>query len=234
MLVLVLATKNKWLTVSALAIILPISLLATFKLTGIISEPQTPETITQTPIIWNMERPSGEIDINQIIENSYFGDNTLVNMSLNVYSYLEDASFSPYHGRDGIVFGVNLFVKQGSASCSSLVVRCIPMDVNSAIIISMNDWAIESSNAVLRKVKQSGTHNNGAYIRAEPSSSTCSLNPALIYWVFEDEDTEKHQLNVTTEVVYFNGTAHKRIVISALLLVWPDAGNEFETAKTID
>jgi hypothetical protein len=36
-------TKNKWLTLSLLAIILPVTLLVTFKLTGVIPEPLNPE-----------------------------------------------------------------------------------------------------------------------------------------------------------------------------------------------
>ena len=42
-----------------------------------------------------------------------------------------------------------------------------------------------------------------------------------------------HQLTVSSEITYYNGTVYKRVVLLIVLQVIADAGGSFETARTI-
>jgi len=54
-------SRLKWIFLGFLSIMVPIGLLATFRLTGVLQESPKPETITVESVDWNMSRPIGAI-----------------------------------------------------------------------------------------------------------------------------------------------------------------------------
>jgi hypothetical protein len=226
-----LLTKNQWISVSFIAIFVPIGLLAAFKFTDLLTEPHHVATILLDSVSWSMERPSETITVGKSIENIYSNDGILVGMTTKIYEYRENPSSGPFFGRDGVALGVYITVTQGVIK--EITVKFYPTDTNATLFISQNEWALILSNATVIRMKQVGERNSEAYISAIASNSPCSLK-TLAYWVFNDENVEDHKLKGTYEIVYFNGSVYQKIVAPIILNVWPDAGNRFETAKAID
>jgi hypothetical protein len=89
------AQKKKMASLTLLSIMLPISLLATFRLTGVIQEPPTPQIITVETVSWNMSRPSNYIILDVLGRNHYSDDIVSVNFSINIVTYHENEEFFP-------------------------------------------------------------------------------------------------------------------------------------------
>jgi hypothetical protein len=218
--------QRKWFAAAFAALILPISLLTTLKLTGIIPEPQQPETTTLEPLTWRMERPLAFMDI-KMAESNYFNNDVLVNLTVFAACYFEHSSGWPYYGRDGITLMsfASITVRQGFIR--AILIKYHP-DTNTTIILLKQDFLV-AENMTVKDWRGFGSSLSEAYMMAEVLNTPCSLHTQS-YWIFEDEN-EEHKLWITLEVVYFNGTLYKKVVVPIILWVWPDAGENFETAK---
>jgi hypothetical protein len=209
--------KNKWLAASALAIILPLSLLTTFKFTGLIGEPQTPKTINQQPVIWNMTRPSSNImNIGARVENVYVNEGIAIGIYVNVAWYVEnpDSTIGPYFGRDGICFVVDVNLSAQYGSYVSLAIRFRPIDAN-AIAYVDNDFIVKR-DALVTDIEGIGVDTREAYIKAKILNFSSYLS-AQVHWVFDDLNDENHAFNVILETVYYDGMTYQRIVLPVTL-----------------
>ena len=81
--------SSKWASLALLSIIVPVSLLATFRLTGVLPEPPKPETITVETVSWNMSRPSDFTTVDERVENVYADDVALVRLGIFIGGYYE-------------------------------------------------------------------------------------------------------------------------------------------------
>mgnify|MGYP001045513598 CR=1 FL=1 len=225
-------TKHRWASIAILSVVLPITLLITFRLTGILPEPRETEIITLEPVSWSMERPSFLVDVDGRIAKNYSDNLASMIVSLYTVKWEENSSAAPWFGRDGLVLQthVNATVTQGYVN--SITVSYYPMDANTTFYVSKNEWELILYNATVAKIRTSGIYGTDAYVVAQASNSSCYLGMQT-YWVFNDENVANHQLEVTFEIVYFNGTMYRKIVSSMYLLFWCDAGEGFETAKIV-
>ena len=221
--------KNKWLAVSTLAIVLPISLLAAFKFTGILNEPQQPETITQDPVVWSMERPSHIMPINKTIEKSYSDDYLSATFNVYIDTYRENSPVFFFDYRDGITLHVcfNATVTYGSLISVTNHVR--PTETNSTVVTYIGDseWP-EKYNIDVANKRYYGVKDEEAYAEAKVTGSPCCWI-MLISWIFNDENTLNHQLNITNEFLYWNTSKYKREKTTFILKVVVDAGNDFDS-----
>jgi hypothetical protein len=216
--------KRKWIAITFVAIILPISLLTTFKLTGIIPEPTVSEIITVDSVNWNMTRPlnpdGGYCNIGETVENTYVNNEVAVGLCVNAAEYVHDPSpeVGPYFGRDGVGFAVfaNFSIPKGFGV--SLVVKYLPTDDNATVYVETSDYAVIQENVSVTDIRWFGTNENEAYAKAEILNSPCYLNIDA-YWVFDDQNSIDHTLNVTLEATYFNGTTYRRIVLPVTLQI---------------
>jgi len=226
---LVLPTKNKWFTVSVIAVLLPITLLAAFKLTGIINEPQQPETITLKPVSWSMERPSHLMSIDKKIEKLYVDEGFLGVFGVHIFIYRENSLIFPFNYKDGITFGiyVNVTIVQGALISVTNYVQ--PTKTNSTVILYIGDseWP-EKRNVDITSKKGYGVKNNAAYAKAKVTGSPCYWETHT-YWIFDDENANNHQINITNEFLYWNTSKYKRVKITFILNVDVDAGNDFDS-----
>jgi hypothetical protein len=220
--------KNKWLAASTLAIILPLSLLATFKLTGIINEPQKPETIRLEPTSWNMERPSYHITIGKKIEKSYVNEGLSVVFGVVVGEYLENAELFDF--RDGLLSRVYFNATVTSGDLFSAAIHIQPIETNSdvAIPIHRDSLSTEIINVDLTNYKNDGVKDAEAYAKVKITGSPCYLNIPT-FWEFWDEDTTSHGLNITNEILYRSDSGYKNVVATFILEVVVDAGNNFDS-----
>lgn len=227
-------TGRTWIALSFLAVVLLVSLLATLILTGILSEPQTPEIVTVEPVRWRMERPELDTDhslsINEIIENGYWNDDTTIGIDVHLFHYLEEWNEIPYgKHKDGITFRVDVAAAVAEGFESFFVVRFRAVDAYSTIYIerqfgNVSGQYLATYNATiiaLRVVSKEWMdghwHNVGeAYVKAESTSSQCGLR-GQIHWVFNDRNTEDHQLEASLEFTCFNQTTSQKIVVPIIL-----------------
>ena len=207
-------TKRRWTSIALLAVVLPISLLVAFRLTGVLPEPAEPETITLEAVSWITERPSRIITIDERVENAYADEEAAVGIGVHIHEYLENALMPPFWGRDGISFGTEINVTVLSGFLVSMVVRYYPMDENATICVS--EMFLEQSNITITEMKQIGTKTTDAYIMAQFSNQSSYLRTE-VYWVFNDENTENHKLNVKLEVTYNNGINYLKTVLPITL-----------------
>ena len=209
-------TKRKWASIALLSVVLPIGLLITFRLTGILPEPQKPETVQMDPVTWEMKRPSVSVlNIGERVEDAYANGEVAVGIGVNVAWYVEnpEPSVGPFFGRDGLflLVYVNVSVLQGSGV--SLSVRYLP-DENTTIYIETNSMI--QSNVSVTNVKWFGIKESEAYCRAKILNSPSYMNTQA-NWVFNDPNNEDHQLNLVLEITYLNRTTYKTIVLPVIL-----------------
>lgn len=209
--------KRKWIAFTLIAVILPISLLTTLKLTGVIPESQTPETITMETINWEMERLTYTVEIGEKIKNNYTADKTAIEMGVQIHAYREEASSSPFFGNDGISFSVFVNITQGHILSS--MIKYYPLDLNTTVLIDISDWALVLCNATVTEMNIVGTNSSEAYVAIKVPNSPCRIE-SLAHWIFSDKKVETHQLHIEVEVTYFNGSIYKKIVTPIHLKVW--------------
>jgi hypothetical protein len=214
-----LSNRNKWLSLSLLAIILPIGTLITLKFSGIIREPAPLETITVDPISWNMTRPSdSNFNIGEKVWNTYANDEAAIRIDAHIAAYEENPALDiwPFYGRDGFILAVysNLSVFQGAGV--SMVVRFTPADENGTMYVN-TDSTIQS-NASLTEISGFDINGNEAYYKAKVLNSPSCLVKQL-YWAFNDPNNEDHRLDVVLEATYFENGIYKRIVLPIILQI---------------
>lgn len=227
-----LPTNRKWIALSLIGVVLTISLLVTLKLTKILPEPL--ETITVEPVSWQMDRPildpSRSLAIDETIRNGYSNNDTTMDIDVRLYHYLEDWGEIPFgKHEDGIAFKVDVATAVVKDFNSYFVVRFHTVDAYSTIYIqrqfgNVNEQYLATYNATiieLRVVSEEwvGGHwyNVGeAYVKAESTSSSCGLR-GQIYWVFNDQNVEDHQLEASLEFTYFNQATSQKIVVPIIL-----------------
>lgn len=206
-------SKRKALPMILLSIMVPISLLVTFRLTGVLREPPTLETITIDEVRWQMERPTKNTLIKEKVEKTYIDDAISIFATVSIHRYYENSLARPYNNRDGIAFRVDVNATAIQGFIASLVVKFFPLDVNATIYTGA---FLGGYNTTVTYVKSIGTNTDTAYVEAKVSRSPCSLMvPA--HWVFIDQTLENHQLRVNIEVTYSNETTHQTIVVPIVL-----------------
>ncbi len=209
-------SKRKALPMVLLSMTVPICLLVTFRLTGVLREPPAPETITINEVRWQMERPSKYTRIKENVENAYTDYVISINASVSIHTYYENDLADPYWKRDGIAFQVNINATTLEGFIGSIVVEFFPSDVNSTMYFSPTFSRYH--NVILRRIEGVSTSTGVTYIEAKASGSPCSMRLPS-YWVFTDQNLENHLLRVNVEVTYFNGTTYRKIVAPIILEV---------------
>jgi hypothetical protein len=214
-------SRDGWLTISALAVILPLGLLASFKLTGIIGGPVEPMTIMQEPVVWVMERPSKILGIGSRIEKTWLdGDLTIV-MGVIVGYYGENDTELLYPGEDGLGFKSYVNATAERSSIVSVVCALQPNDSNT--VVSYFPWTEEHVDVVVKR--SLGTKTKATYAIGRGTGMPYVLE-MLNQGVFFDDHTESHRINVTYEITYTVASEYKKLITTFLLDILTDAGND--------
>lgn len=212
-----LTRKKRVVSLTLLSIMLPISLLATFRLTGVLPEPPTPETITMETINWKMERPSKDVRSFDGIKNVY--NDNLISISLIFLEYRDNYDWNDL---DFLTLMVSF-----KGSISTAEARFQPTDVDS--ILDVDEEVLQNPprypdavvNMTLTGIRAVGTNVTEAYVTAKATGSSSTLT-IVAHWVFYDviENNKDHILKMTFEATYLNGSAYRKIIAPAILEVW--------------
>ncbi|MEM1590076.1 MAG: PPC domain-containing protein [Candidatus Bathyarchaeia archaeon] len=219
-----------------LSVILPLGLLATFRLGGILKEPLTiSENKTLKAVSWSMERPIADINIKDSLIHIY-NEDILVNSTIFIDDY--DVN-SVYGGSDCITTQVNITasISEGFISLINITfwekyessqVDFFASDAWPKCFVHIGNLSIIRHDDFLR--------GNGlkAFVELEGANFPNSVSfGCFANWILRSPKNYTNQLKVRFELIYFNGTAYKKVVQPFMLLVGPDNNNSFETASEI-
>ena len=208
-------TFPKWSSLALLSVIVPVSLLVTFRLTGVLPEPPTPETITVETVSWNMSRPADIVTIDEWVKNSYLDEIVSASLSVHVAGYRENWPILPSDGDDDIIdLGIVADVNVSDGFVRSLVVRFPKTDSHTTLYIERHPETIRLDNLKLERIRDPATERREAYLETTGLNQpkNCSLE-ILSFWVLQDRNNLNHWITVTFEATYYNGTTWKKIEI---------------------
>jgi hypothetical protein len=224
-----LSSNRKWFSLAALAIIIPIGLLTTFKLTGIMPESATvAETIEVDAITWNMTRPPDTVGfVGKKTENRYDDSLTKIEMYVHVFNYFENLE----ELGDCSSFSVNASAHVEEGFVYSMFVGLSEIDPEAVLIIPRSDPWLEMYNLKTESAVTTGSNSREAYIRATALNqpADCSLK-IDVSWHFLDtkQNNLDHHVTVTVETIVYNGSAYKRIITPIKMNMLIDPGETFE------
>jgi len=218
-----------------LSIVIPVSLLATFRLTGILTEPKGPivisETTTLEPVKWEFKRLDGVVNIREKIE-SFYNANVLINQSVFI---------SRYESRFGIPYGDNVSVVILTTNITATITDGF---IESVYIVFREDYEPSEVN-IWNPELESNLHvfsnlsiENWADKRSENSWMLSNSTKAFILlngvnhpnrvhywtvldWVLRSPLGQFHQFEIVYEVTYFDGRLYKKTAQPFLLSIIP-------------
>jgi hypothetical protein len=216
--------RRRWLSVALLGVILPIALFAAFKL-GEAPEEITTETFAAEAVNLSVERPSESTNLPQQIQNEWTYDGTKVVLGVTVYEYRENSDDLPYDGNDGLVFQIHANASFTHGNTDHVTITFHLLEGNASLFIDTNPWSLQAHNANILDKRIVGTNEVDAYIIAQPQLLSYSVE-TQIFWVFLDENSENHQMQVTVKVVHQNGTTRKIITVPITLEMHLSTGGD--------
>ncbi len=193
-----------------LSIIVPVSLLVTLRLTGILQEPITiSETITLETIEWEFQRPSQTVTLDDELKSSYSSDEISVAMRVLMGKYSDD---DPAFNYDYVTIGVtaNLTVTNLNSFVEGVYV-VIRKDSQSTV--NWMDTELHFENLSLAERVGGYSWNTHAYIKLTGVNHSSSVYlSAAFFWSLLTSNNQTHQMELAFELTYFNGTAYKKVI----------------------
>lgn len=240
---------NRWKAALFLSVIVPMSFLATFKLTGLMGRvAEISETLTLPSVEWEFEKPSFSpdrplwlSDPNEVlVRNSYLNEGVNITFTVNPNSYQLVNEFYDYSPVIVLNVNVTASVSEGSVEAVRIVfqeaneaskVRLMgvlgPLYVTWGNLTGTNqaclwyrEWLLNSTVRAFVEAEGVG-HPKGV------------LFDTMTAWILKVPDNVGQQLQVSAEVTYFDGTKYFRVVLPTVLRLVADAGDALEAARTI-
>lgn len=215
------------------------SLLVTFKLTGLVGQAQTIfEAKVLDVVTWERERPQSSINILDTINSSYMDKELSMNCSIFTYSY--DGAPNAY-GSSYMTFMINTTASFESGFATDLNVTFAENYVQS--FVSFSDDLIEPpyfNGLVLTNMSFAGyaNHLRGslkafAQFASVGKPNTVDICINGIDWFFQSPENRSHSMDVAITLTHYNGSVYKRIVQPFSLKMIGDDNDNFETAMEL-
>ena len=198
-----------------LSIVVPVGLLATFRLTGVLpgSIPIS-ETITLDTITWSTPRPNNsiaQIVFDHKLGRQYSSTELTAGLYLIVSDYIENSSTISYDTlRIVIAIDLNVTNPQGFVHSLSVIFR----NDSKTSWVEFNDVNMNLENLSLKDI--GGESNPEAYMKAYVNLDGTDHNGNIYFWAagkwtfLSDPSDESHQIEAIYELTYYNGTVYKK------------------------
>ncbi len=195
--------------VALLSIVIPISLLISFRLTGILQgSTKISETITLETIKWEFERPNQTVTLNETLGSPYSSSEISTTMTVRIWKYDFDGFFSD--DLVPIIISANLTTIMPNSFVKGVYV-ILQTDYQSPVRWLHTDFRFE--NLSLIDVEDWGWQDIKAYVGSKgvnrPEDAYFSGRPL---YSLKTPNTQTHQLDVFFELTYYNGTTYKKVV----------------------
>lgn len=198
-----------------LSIILPVSLLVGFRISGVTNGPvAVAETSILSPTTWECERLGVSFNILKTVQSSYVGDASILTEAL-VGVYSTDSGF--YGGSDYIGFNMSLtfaatrgfldnvnitFMEESHSVIDFFDVSRWPNPSGRLDNLSLTDYADWTQTTGLKaflSLKGAGNPSKAFFMGS-------------IAWIFYDNYTQSHHLEMSAATTYYNGSSFKKVV----------------------
>ncbi len=222
--------KRKRVRLSLLAITVSMSLLATLFLTGVLEWPiAISETVTLEVIRWEFRRPEFEmphmyVSIAEKVEALY--DYILwVNPKIRVGTYVGDAS-------GWLSSEIAMSVELNSTTTNPNVLLesvCIILRKDNRSIVEWQESLTSLGNLLLVSSSEGSPRDRELHVdlRSLNRSKGVFLS-APVMWSTMPPSNQTHQLDVSFEPVYYNGTVYKKVIQPFQLKFVVNEGNASE------
>jgi hypothetical protein len=230
--------KN-WKTALLLSVIIPISLLTSFKLSGILREPLA---ITETNVLSaekaDFERPYGSALMNETLNAFYSQELISADLSICLTNFF--SVFSLYGGSDVVNISTNVTTVVAQGFINNINITFLEEYQYSQIWLrEPQNWPsiyddyenlmfIDYAHTLRQKGLKAFMEFGGTN---RPKSVHLSVQG--VDWVLRTPKNHAHKLSINMELTYFNGTAYKKVVQPFQIQIAPDNNNSFEEAQTI-
>lgn len=230
-------------TILLLSVVVPVGLLMAFKFEGLLGETTSISgTLNLDPVKWELERPYGSLNL----DSNYKAVNVFSDKEISMYleatprNYDEDDSWAG--GADVLSHRVlaNISMTSGflrnlniiSTEKAQLVKVSFPSSYGYSGARKENLW-IDSSASVTDDwwLLQGNTR---AFMNMTGLNKPHSvlLDERLDCWLLGTQN-QTHEMQLTFEIIYFNGTVYKRLMQPFTFIVSRDDNDSFETAQEI-
>jgi len=205
---------KSWKALLLLSVVVPVGLLATFRLTGVLHEPLTPETITAEAVNWNISRPIQTATIDRWVKSSFFNGIASLNFSVHVAGYREDWPIWPSDGDDDIVdlrISVNANISEGYIH--SIKVRFSETDLYAYLDIMNNPDSIELNNLTRTEIRDGSYLHEALFNTVAGNEVKQCLLKITVFWVFLDQNNVNHDEVLRLETTFFDGAVYRKVVL---------------------
>lgn len=195
-----------------MSILIPISLLATSRLTGTMYEPLMPETVQVEAVNWTAFRPSQDDETVFHMTRSFYQDVlALVELNVTLCKYVENDLYWPFEGGDGFNLVLTATANLSNGFVHSILLRFCNSDSDAILAVHKDPDAMRLLNVELKDIVDL---KPTSFVKAlgvnQPSSFMMELSPL---WVFHDQNNVSHQMTVTLETICFNGATYREIIM---------------------
>jgi hypothetical protein len=214
---------RSWKATVVFSIIVPISLLASFRISGLLQEPQSPETMQTGTSSWNMSRPANTVTIDEFVKNAYSDEQVSIESHVHVGYYLENSPLPPSDGDDDIVdIVVGLSANVTKGYIYSATIRFSKSDIHAFLEIKEDPIFIELKNMTNRLVQDEWVPGEEALFSAVAIKGAlhCSLE-ATVSWVLLDKNDAAHYEEIAFETTYFDGAIFHKLIMPIQVGVIP-------------
>jgi len=194
-----------------LSIIVPVGLLTSFRLTGILQGPITiSETITLETIEWTFERPDHDAGIFDVVEAFYNNDGLTANPKIHIWDYVDRPYGGYYFDSLYMVISINSTITNQDGFIESVYV-VLNKDQSSQIDWMDTEFHFENLSLVERV--EGYKSNTKAHVKLTGANQSNSVYfSSRINWSLLTPNNQTHQMEVAYELTYYNGTVFKKVV----------------------
>lgn len=235
-----LTLRQRWKPLTLLSIIVPVSLLVSFRLTGILSGPEGPvtiaETITLETVKWELERPYSHIHIRESVRGFYEKE---IKLSQEILIYDYHTESWGYGGSDYVVLIINVTAALQAGFVNNVNITFREDYENSEIhFFEVQAWPMFYSHVENLSIIDYAHHLLGSDLKAfmelagvnQPKSVHFD---GIVHWILCNQKNKTRLMEIATELVYYNGTAYTKVVQTFQLKIAPDGNDSFDTAQEI-
>ena len=194
-------------TASAFALAAALTIVLVFALSP--KEITIAENITRNPIVWTFQRPNDNVLILDKL-NATYADGISANMYVLIVRYSNASRFRDAYDYLDISMAINATTSNSRGFIEGVQVAA-HKDQKSTV-----DWqetSFKLENLSLAAWADGYSKSTQAYIKLAGVNHTNSVHArATAKWSLLTPNTQSHQLEITFEITYYNGTAYNRIV----------------------
>jgi len=219
----------KWTAALLLAIMVPLSLLVAFRITGLFHGPLS---ISETKVLetakLEVERPDDMVDIIEGVNSTYEDEYASLNCSIFEYDIISNI----LHMRldlsvaivQGFVSNINLtFWEDFEDSQINFGEIWQPSRRPQFSNLSLGDYVDFQQERGLKGFIE---------LTGENQSKRVHFYNFMEWWLSSPQNYT-HQMAINVEFIYFNGTAYREIIQPFQLRLGPDSNNSFDTSTQL-